>query len=53
MLRLLVALAREYLLGRFEEEELVSFGRRRRYLKITVGAERYRLYQQGRWGRYR
>lgn len=46
-LRPVAALASEYLHGHSrEEEELRSFGRRRRYLEITVDGERYRLSQQ-------
>ncbi len=46
VLGLLAALAREYLLGRFQEkEERISFGRQRRYLEIAVGGDSYRLYR--------
>lgn len=50
ILRLLAALASEYLLGHFQEkEELRSLGRRRRCLEIAVDGDIYRLYQYVRW----
>jgi hypothetical protein len=45
-LRLVAALAGEYLHGHFQEkEERRAFGRRQRYLEIAVDGESYRLWQ--------
>ncbi len=46
ILRLLAALAGDYLHGHFQEkEERRAFGRRQRYLEIAVDGESYRLWQ--------
>ena len=50
ILRLMVALAGEHLLARSQQrEELDRFGRRQRYLEITVDGKAYWLSQRARW----